>query len=135
MSDDKNTDYTKMFGDEGEVAPPEPETIEDLVALEDLVDEEPEFETVDEVVEEVEEAEAVAVEETAPLIFLPTVPDGRHLNIRSTPDGDIKAKVDNNTLLYCIEDGPEWAWVEYEAEDGGMVRGYAKKEFLVTANG
>jgi len=125
---DEHTDYTSMFG--GEEA--EPETIEDLVDLEVVPVEEPVLESGEEAFEIPEPEPA---DETTPLIFVPTVPEGRHLNIRSAPDGDIKFKVDSDTLLICIEDGPEWAWVEFEWENGEMVRGYAKKDFLVVANG
>lgn len=143
---DENVDYTSFSSE------PEPETIDELAEQTNAPDPEAYFkavETVDDALEVIKEeleeihdavesaepvvAPAVPAGETNPLIFVPTVPDGRHLNIRKNPDGDIMMKVTNEQLLYCIEDGPIWAWVEFMAPDGGMVRGYAKKDFLVIA--
>ena len=59
-----------------------------------------------------------------------------HLNIRDARNKDSKiiAKLENGCTAYCLSNpSDEWAYVEAVAQDGTIIRGYCKTEYLVSA--
>ena len=59
-----------------------------------------------------------------------------HLNIREARNTDarIVAKLENGCTAFCLSDpSDEWAYIEAVAQDGVIVRGYCRTEYLVSA--
>ena len=59
-----------------------------------------------------------------------------HLNIRGARNTDarIVAKLENGCTAFCLSDpSDEWAYIEAVAQDGVIVRGYCRTEYLVSA--
>ena len=147
---DNPVDYSGMFGNTGEVAPPEPAEVEipeseptlaDIPAEpvvepeveESVVDPETE-EKIEDIIETAVDATVDAIEEMVAVKYVKAnVDDVGKLNIRESPDGAIVTRVTPKTLLKVVDDSdPEWTKVEFE--DGSSVTvGYAKNLFLVEA--
>ena len=59
-----------------------------------------------------------------------------HLNIREARNTDARiiAKLANGCTAFCLSDpSDEWAYIEAVAQDGVIVRGYCRTEYLVSA--
>ncbi|MCU0518141.1 MAG: SH3 domain-containing protein [Oscillatoria sp. Prado101] len=57
-------------------------------------------------------------------------PNDTYVNLRSTPNGSVVARLNNGTRVYVYGRSNEWSWVEHEWDRGGMDSGYMFSRFL-----